>query len=360
MNGRPGPPAARLEEIAGAVGGTVVGAPDTMITGVSSLSEAVPGDIAYVEDERFAEAARGSRAAAFVAASAVDGLGKPQVIVAEPRFAFVRIVEAFFTAPRRTRGVAREVTLGAGVVIGPEPSIWPFVTLGNRVRLGARVTLYPGVFVGDEAVIGDDTVLHPNVTVGERCSLGARVIVHSGAVIGSDGFGYVQQKGRHHKVPQLGTVVIEDDVELGANVTIDRATFGRTLVRRGTKVDNLVQIAHNVEVGEHTVLAGQAGISGSTRIGSYVMVGGQAGFADHLEVGDRAMVAAQAGVFRDVPPDTLVAGSPALPRDQAGPIHGALLLLPEMRRQLRRLEQRVKELEARADAPPKARRSRQR
>jgi len=252
------------------------------------------------------------------------------------------------------------VTLGADVVIGPEPSIWPFVTLGNRVRLGARVTLYPGVFVGDEAVIGDDTVLHPNVTVRERCSLGARVIVHSGAVIGSDGFGYVQQDGRHHKVPQRGTVVIEDDVELGANVAIDRATFGRTLVRRGTKVDNLVQIAHNVEIGEHSVLAGQAGISGSTRIGSYVMVGGQAGFADHLEVGDGAMVAAQAGVFRDVPSGTLVAGSPALPRDQAGPIHGALLRLPELRRQLLRLEQRVKELEARAEAPPKPRRSRQR
>jgi acyl-[acyl carrier protein]--UDP-N-acetylglucosamine O-acyltransferase len=204
------------------------------------------------------------------------------------------------------------VTLGADVVIGPEPSIWPFVTLGNRVRLGARVTLYPGVFVGDDALIGDDTVLHPNVTVRERCSIGARVIVHSGTVIGSDGFGYVQQDGRHHKVPQLGTVVIEDDVELGANVAIDRATFGRTLVRRGTKVDNLVQIAHNVEIGEHTVVAGQAGISGSTRIGSYVMVGGQAGFADHLEVGDGAMVAAQAGVFRDVPSGTLVAGSPAL------------------------------------------------
>ena len=192
------------------------------------------------------------------------------------------------------------------------------------------------------------------------CAIGARVVVHSGAVIGSDGFGYVQRDGRQHKVPQLGTVVIEDDVELGANVAVDRATFGRTLVRRGAKVDNLVQIAHNVEIGEHTVIAGQTGISGSTRIGSHVMVGGQAGFADHLAVGDRAMVAAQAGVFRDVPSGTLVAGSPALPHEQAGPIHGALLRLPDLRKQIRRLEQRVRELEARAEAQPKARRTRQR
>jgi len=360
MNGRPGPPAVRLEAIGRAVGGTVVGPSDTMITGVSSLGEAAPGDIVYVENERLADAARASRATAFVVAALIDDLPRPQIIVAEPRFAFVRIVETFFTAPRRPRGVAREVTLGADVVIGAEPSIWPFVTLGNRVRLGDRVTLYPGVFVGDEAVIGDDTILHPNVTVRERCAIGARVIVHSGAVVGSDGFGYVQRDGRHHKVPQLGTVVIEDDVELGANVTIDRATFGRTLVGRGTKVDNLVQVAHNVEIGEHTVLAGQAGISGSTRIGSHVMVGGQVGFADHVEVGDGATVAAQSGVFRDVPPGAIVAGSPALPHYEAGPIHGALLRLPELRRQIRRLEQRVKELEARADAAPKPRRSRQR
>ena len=283
------------------------------------------------------------------------------MIVAEPRFAFVRIVEAFFTAPRRARGVAREVTLGADVVIGPEPSIWPFVTLGNRVRLGARVTLYPGVFVGDDAVIGDDTVLHPNVTVRERCSIGARVIVHSGAVIGSDGFGYVQHDGRHHKVPQLGTVVIEDDVELGANVAIDRATFGRTLVRRGTKVDNLVQIAHNVEIGEHT-RARRPGRHLGQHADRLLRDGRGTGGLRRSPRGRRSAPWSprRPACFRDVPSGTLVAGSPALPRDQAGPIHGALLRLPELRQQLRRLEQRVKELEARAEAPPKARRSRQR
>ena len=360
MSGGAAAPVARLDVIARAVGGTVVGRGDVSLAGVSSLEDAAGDDLAYVESERFGEAARASRAGALVVASVFENLPVPQLVVSDPRLAFIQIIERFFTAPRRARGIASQVTQGLDVVVGAEPSIWPFVTLGNRVRLGNRVTLYPGVFVGDDVVIGDDSILYPNVTVRERSTIGARVILHSGVVIGSDGFGYVQRGGRHVKVPQLGSVVLEDDVELGANVAVDRATFGRTIVRRGTKVDNLVQIAHNVEIGEHTVIAGQAGISGSTRIGSYVMVGGQAGFSDHLAVGDRAMVAAQAGVLRDVAAGSAVAGSPALPHEEAGPIHGALLRLPELRKQLRRLEQRVKELEARAPPPPKARRTRQR
>jgi len=358
MKARSGPLAARLDEIARAVGGTVIGAADTEIAGVASLEDAGPDELAYVEGDRFADAARASRAGALAVASPISGFARAQIVVPEPRHALVAIVERFFTAPRRPRGIAREVSQGADVSIGPAPSIWPFVTLGNRVRLGARVTLYPGVFVGDDVAIGDDSTLHPNVTVRERCVIGARVVVHSGTVIGSDGFGYLQRDGRHVKIPQLGIVVIEDDVELGANVAVDRATFGRTLIRRGAKIDNLVQVAHNVEIGEHTVLAGQAGISGSTRIGSHVMVGGQAGFADHVEVGDRAMVAAQAGVFRNVPPGEIVSGSPAVAHHLSVPIHAVALRLPEMRRQLRRLEQRLDALEAQAKPAPKARRRR--
>jgi UDP-3-O-[3-hydroxymyristoyl] glucosamine N-acyltransferase len=360
MSPRPGPAPVRLGDIAAAIGGDLVGAGDVAIAGVSSLDDAGPGDLAFVDGDRYAEAAGRSRAGALVLAQPLPGLPHAQIVVADPRYAFVRVVERFFTAPRRPRGIAREVSRGADVEIGPDASIWPFVTLGNRVRLGARVTLYPGVFLGDDVTVGDDTTLHPSVTVRERCAIGARVIVHSGAVIGSDGFGYVPHGGRHHKIPQLGRVVIEDDVELGANVTVDRATFGCTLIRRGAKVDNLVQIAHNVTIGEHAVLAGQVGISGSTRIGAYVMVGGQAGFADHLEVGDRARVAAQAGVFRDVADDQMVSGSPALPHEVSGPIHGVILRLPELRNQLRRLEQRVRDLEAQAKPAPPARRPRRR
>jgi UDP-3-O-[3-hydroxymyristoyl] glucosamine N-acyltransferase len=181
--------------------------------------------------------------------------------------------------------------------------------------------------------------------VREGCSLGARVIVHSGTVIGADGFGYVQHQGRHHKIPQLGGVSIEDDVELGANVTIDRATFGRTLVKQGTKVDNLVQIAHNVTVGEHCILVAQVGVAGSTTIGRHVMIGGQAGLSDHLTIGDQVLIAAKSGVNRSVESNQIVGGIPAMPREKALRVQGAIFQLPELKQLVRDLEARVTTLE---------------
>ena len=351
------PRAVPLSAIAAAVDGRLVGA-EAMIGGVSSLDEAGAGDLAYVDGDRFIEAARASRASAFVVGDAIAEIPRPQVVVANPRYAFVRVVERFFTSPRRPRGIAAEVMRGVDVEIGPDASIWPFVTLGDRVRLGARVTLYPGVFVGDDAVVGDDSILHPNVTVREGCVIGRRVLIHSGAVLGSDGFGYVQHEGRHHKLPQLGGVVIEDDVELGANVTVDRATFGRTVIGRGTKVDNLVQIGHNVTIGPHSILVAQVGIAGSTRLGSHVVVGGQAGLADHLEIGDRVMIAAQAGVIRNVTEGQIVSGAPAVPHDVSLRTQALLMRLPQLRQQLRELAERVRVLESRpapARKPPRRR-----
>jgi UDP-3-O-[3-hydroxymyristoyl] glucosamine N-acyltransferase len=350
-------PAVSLSEIAGAVGGRQVG-PEASIRGVSSLDEADRGDLVYVDGDRYHEAARASRAAAFLVSQEIAGLERPQLVVPDPRLAFVRVVEGFFTRPRRPRGIAAQIVRGADVAIGPEASIWPFVTLGNRVTLGARVTLYPGVFVGDDTTIGDDSTLYPSVTVREGSVIGRRVIIHSGAVIGSDGFGYVPDEGRHHKIPQLGIVVIEDDVELGANVTVDRAAFGRTVVGRGTKVDNLVHIAHNVTIGPHSILVAQVGISGSTRLGSHVVVGGQAGLVDHIEIGDRAMIGAQAGVIRDVGEGQIVVGTPAAPHDIGLRAHALLLRLPELRQQLRELTTRVRALETPSPPPRKTPRSR--
>jgi len=337
--------ALHLVDIQRAIGGELVGRADTVISGVSSLEEAGPGDLVYVAADRFIPAALESRAAAFVVGGQVRELNRPQIVVPNPAYAFACLVERFFTIPLERRGIAEQVVRGTGVNIGPDASIWPFVTLGNRVRLGARVTLFPGVFIGDEAEVGDDTVLYPNVTVMDRCVIGCRVKIHSGTVIGSDGFGYVQHEGRHQKVPQLGIVVIEDDVELGANVTVDRATFGRTVIMRGTKVDNLVQIAHNVSVGEDAILVAQVGIAGSTTLGRSVMVGGQAGIADHIQVGDRVMIAARSGVSRSLEAGQIVAGSPAIPHEVALRAYNLIGHLPELRQQVRDLEQRVRAME---------------
>ena len=350
-------PAVPLSDIAAAVGGRQVGA-EISILGVSSLDEADMGDLAYVDGDRFIEAARASRASAFLVGEEIAGLDRPQVVAPDPRLAFVRVVERFFTCPRRSRGIAAEVARGADVQIGDDASIWPFVTLGDRVTLGARVTLYPGVFIGDDASVGDDCILYPNVTVREGCVIGQRVIIHTGAVIGSDGFGYLQHEGRHHKIPQRGVVLVEDDVELGANVTVDRATFGRTVIGRGTKIDNLVHIGHNVTIGPHSILVAQVGISGSTRLGSHVVVGGQAGLVDHIEIGDRAMIGAQAGVVRNVGEGEIVVGTPAAPHDVGLRAHALLLRLPELRQQVRELAARVRALEARPEPSRKAPRRR--
>lgn len=336
-----------LETIAKAIKAEVVGdAGAITVTGVSSLEEAGPRDLAYVAAGRFAKAASRSKAAAFVVEGQIPELNRAQLVAANPAYAFACIVQRFFTPPYRARGIAEWVVRGKDVQVGPAVSIYPFVTLGDRVRIGARVTLHPGVCIGDDCQVGDDSILYPNVTVRERCRIGRRVIIHSGAVVGSDGFGYVQHEGRHHKIPQIGTVIIEDDVELGANVAVDRATFGQTVVKRGTKVDNLVQIAHNVLIGEDCVLAGQVGIAGSTIVGHHVMVGGQAGVADHLTIGDRVMIAARSGVTANLEAGQVVSGSPVMPHELSVKAHAILPRLPELRQRVRDLERRVRALES--------------
>ena len=270
---------------------------------------------------------------------------RPQILTPNPLYAFATLVRQFFIPLPRPRGLAKEIIRGKNVRIGPDVSIYPYVTIGDRVNIGARVTIYPGVFLGDDAVIGDDSILYPQVTILEGCSIGARVILHSGTVIGSDGFGYVQHQGQHHKIPQLGTVMIEDDVELGANVTVDRATFGQTIIKRGTKVDNQVQIAHNVQVGENCILVAQVGIAGSTTIGKYVMIGGQAGLIDHLTIGDGAKIAAGSGLSHDLTAGEVVSGRPAIEHTAWLKSQALVPKLPEFREELRNLQGRIEVLE---------------
>src|SRR5216684_7641712 len=327
-----------LEQIAALTNGTLMGRPDLVITGVAGLSEASPGDLSFVAGEDASEEGMSTRAAALLVPRPIDGLGCAQIVVTNPALAMAQVVEKFFVPQRPAIGVSKFVSRGTEVVLGEGVSIWPFVTLDDRVSIGRGTTLYPNVFVGEGSIIGEDCVIYPNVTIRERVTIGNRVIIHPGTVVGSDGFGYIQEGGRHHKIPQVGTVLIEDDVELGANVTVDRATFGRTLIKRGTKVDNLVQIAHNVTIGEHSILVAQVGIAGSTTVGSDVVIGGQAGLADHLDIGDRVIIAARAGVNRSLTSGQIVSGAPAIPHEISIKAQAVIPRLPELRQHVRALE----------------------
>ncbi len=346
-----------LTQIHELVGGTLHGNGGTPLQSLASLHDASLQDLSFITNDKAAKNAGNIRAGGLLVHRHFPEITAPQLVVPNPLLAFAQVAQRFFVRPFSPRGIADDLARGSDVTIGADPSIWPFVTIGNRVAIGARVTLYPGVFIGDDTTIGDDVLLYPNVVVREGCSLGARVIVHSGTVIGADGFGYVQHQGRHHKIPQLGGVTIEDDVELGANVTIDRATLGQTVIGQGTKVDNLVQIAHNVTVGEHDIIVAQVGIAGSTTIGRHVMIGGQAGLADHLTIGDQVMIAARAGVNRSLEPNQIVSGAPVMPHETWMKAQAVIPRLPELRQLVRSLEQRVSSLETRlaqATAPKPA------
>jgi UDP-3-O-[3-hydroxymyristoyl] glucosamine N-acyltransferase len=341
-----------LAQIQKVVGGELVGSPHVTVTNLASLEEAGPKDLSFVTGDRMLKTSGPIAAGALLAHRRLAEITNPHIVVANTTLALAQVAQAFFCPISPPHGIAASVVRGVDTHVGPAVSIWPGVTLGDRVTIGARVTLYPGVFVGNDTTIGDDTLLYPNVVVREGCTIGARVIIHSGTVIGSDGFGYVQDQGRHYKIPQLGGVTLEDDVELGANVTIDRATLGQTIIKQGTKVDNLVQIAHNVTIGAHSILVAQVGIAGSTRVGHHVMIGGQAGLADHIVIGDQVMIAARAGVNRSLEPNQIVSGAPVMPHEVWVKAQAVIPRLPELRQAVRTLEERMKQLEASRMTPP--------
>jgi UDP-3-O-[3-hydroxymyristoyl] glucosamine N-acyltransferase len=340
-----------LAQIHRVVGGELVGSPQATVTNLAGFEEAGPNDLTFVTGDRILKTGGPTVAGALLAHRRLAEMANPHIVVANPALAFAQVAQVFFCPISPPRGIDPAVVRGVDTQIGSDVSIWPGVILGDRVTIGARVTLYPGVFIGDDSTIGDDTLLYPNVVVREGCTIGARVIIHSGTVIGSDGFGYVQDQGRHFKIPQLGGVTIEDDVEIGANVAVDRATLGQTIIKQGTKVDNLVQIAHNVTIGAHSILVAQVGIAGSTRVGHHVMIGGQAGLADHIVVGDQVMIAARAGVNRSLEPNQIVSGAPVMPHEVWVKSQAVIPRLPELRQSIRTLEERMKQLEASSAAP---------
>ena len=336
-----------LGEIAAALGATVEGDPSRVVRGVASLDAAGPTDVSFVTDPRYASAAQASRAGAFLAPPGVTGLPAPILRTAAPRLALIDLIALFHPPTPLAPGRHPTAVVAPDARVAPTASVGALAVVEAGAEIGPGAQLHPLTYVGRCVVIGDETVLYPTVEIREGVRLGRRVIVHAGAVIGADGFGYTFDGARHRKIPQVGGVRIEDDVEIGANTTIDRATLGETVVSQGTKIDNLVQIGHNVEIGEHTVIAGQVGISGSCRIGRGVVIAGQVGLADHVTVGDGARLGAQSGIHADIAAGGKVLGTPARPLTESKRIMLATGHLPDLMRKVRTLERRLARLESR-------------
>jgi UDP-3-O-[3-hydroxymyristoyl] glucosamine N-acyltransferase len=335
----------RLGELAERLGGRVVGDPRSIIRGVATLDQAGPDEISFLVNPRYLKAAHATRAGAVLLKPDVALEGPSRLEIEEPYLALVAILELFHPAERRPPEISPEAHLGRDVEIGDEVTVGPFAVVDDGVRLGDRVTVEAGCFVGRGCRIEEDSTLMPRVVLYPGTRVGKRCLIHSGVVLGGDGFGFATSKGRHHKVPQLGQVSVEDDVELGANTTVDRGTLGKTIIGAGSKLDNLVMIAHGATIGRDCLFAAQSGIAGSTRLGSQVTFAGQSGAAGHLSIADGTIVAAKSAVFADIPRGQFVAGIPAVDHQRWKRAQMLIKRLPELRRELREMKRRLGVLE---------------
>lgn len=308
----------RLGDLAEFVGGRVVGDPDLMIHGVASIEAARRNDITFATNEKFLQEAFASAAACvIVALDVITDTGKTLLQTDNPRFAFARIAGLFAPPQRLIPGIHASAVVAPGAKTGRDVAIGPNAVVDEGAVLGDNVVLFPGVYVGKNAHIGEGTIIHANVTIEQEVRIGAHCIIHAGTVIGSDGFGFVENARKHYKIPQIGNVIIEDNVEIGSNCCVDRATSDSTIIRSGTKIDNLVHIAHNVVIGHDCLIVAQVGISGSVTVGNSVTLAGQVGIAGHLTIGDRTVVAAKSGVTKSIIGGVHVSGFPAKPhRDE--------------------------------------------
>ena len=334
-----------LSEIAKLVNGRVKGDLEKRIYGVAPFEHATDDDITFVDSVKLAKKISETKAGAVIVPMDIEAASNNIVQVENPRVAFAKVMNLFYPAPKPEAGIRPSAHIGEDLICGKEVSIAPFAVIGNNVTLGDRVILNSCVVLGDNVKIGNDTLIYPNVTITERCIIGNRVIIHSGSVIGSDGFGFAPDGKKYYKIPQTGIVQIDDDVEIGAGNTIDRATFGKTWICRGVKTDNLVQIAHNVTVGENTVIVAQVGIAGSTTIGRHAAIGGQVGIAGHIAIGDNVQIAGKAGVAQSVASGEIVSGTPAIPHRLWLRVQNIIPKLPELKNKIRTIEKRLKIIE---------------
>ena len=335
-------------ELADQLQGEVLGDGSIQLTSIAPAEGARPGHLTFAEKAANFAAAEQSQASAILVGSEFASSSKVLIRVANPRVAVAKLLPLFFPPDQYPPGVHPSATLAATAKIDPTAHVGPGCVVGERTSLGARSVLRGGNHVGRDCQIGDDVTLFPNVVIYPQCQVGHRVSIHAGTVIGSDGYGYVFDQGRHRKMLQVGNVIIHDDVEIGSNAAIDRGALGATVIGAGTKIDNLVHIAHNVVIGRNCLVMGQAGFAGSTHLGDYCVIASQSGIAGHLKIGHQATVGAKSGVMRDIPDKGTVLGIPAAPDRQAKRQMIALQQLPELIRRTRELEKEVAELKARA------------
>ena len=329
-----------LGYLADILGGNLAGDAQTIIRGINPLSEARPGDLSFLDNVKNQRNLAGCKATALLVPEGTDTLGLPAIIVAEPLQSFVMVVRFFNpeAKPAYPMGVDDRAAIHSTAVLGNSITIGPFVVVGPMCRVGNGCILHPGVVLGEACILGDNCIVHPHAVLYPKTKLGNRVVIHSQAVLGADGFGYRLVDGKQEKIPQMGSVELGDDVEIGACSAIDRATFGRTLIGDGTKIDNLVQVGHNCKIGKHNLIVSQTGIAGSCTTGSFVVVAGQVGIADHVTIGDYATIGAQSGVMRDILSGERVLGSPGRPEREAKRILVSMERLPEIFREMRSLK----------------------
>ncbi len=331
------------------VQGEFIGDGDILITNAASSDDVKAGEITFAATLRAVEPVVNSPASAVIIPAHIEKVAKPAIRVANPRLAFAQILTFFHPQTQCVPGIHRSAVIGRNFH-GDVCSVGANVVIGEDVTVGKGSIIHPGVVLMDRVKIGDGTVIHANVVIREDCVIGNHVQIHAGTVIGADGFGYVTVNGKHVKVPQVGAVVIEDDVEIGANVTIDRATTGNTLVRRGTKIDNLVQIAHNCRIGEDNLIVAQVGIAGSTKLGDRVTMSGKSSVVGHVKVGDDTLIAAHALVINSLPANSFVSGVPARPHAEDMRIQATAGRLPELLKEFKELQKKVADLEGRVNS----------
>lgn len=336
-----------LQEIAKLVNGEVVGDGSVVITGVSGIKEAKEGDITFLANSKYTPLLDTTKAAAVITSRDITTCPCPSIRVDNPSLAFAQVVAAIHPVQlKHPQGVHPTAIISKSAHLGKNVAIGAYTVIEDGTRIGDNTVIYPGCFIGNSTSIGSDTILYPRVTVREAVTVGNRVVIHAGTVIGSDGFGFATIEGAHQRIPQIGTVIIEDDVEIGANVTVDRARFEKTVIGKGTKIDNLVQIAHNVTIGERCIIVAQAGISGSTTLGNNVILAGQAGLVGHITVGDGAVIMAKAGVSKSVPAKSMVVGAPARDHMEFKRNIAYQSRLPDLFKAVEELKKKIAELEA--------------